>query len=165
MRVKARAEIAGVADQRRVARLERLLNSVKARLVFLDYNHGSVLMRADPCLLLDAVDELRDLIRRCVFRLTLFVKPASSVRALCGNTVKVSRDRERCIVGRTDKVVLIADISLARDYARVIVVRHAGPGFPDLSNPLLLSPTEFPCVELPSVVNEISRVLPVCRVE
>ncbi len=165
MRVKARAEIAGVVDQRRVARLERLLNSVKARLVFLDYNHGSVLVKADPCLLLDAVDELRELIRRCVFRLTLFVKPASSVRELCGDIVKVSTDRERCIAGRTDKVALIADISLARDYARIIIVRLAGPGVLDLSNPLLLSPTEFSCVELPSVVNEISRLLPVCRVE
>ncbi|GEM_PF-6430239 len=165
MRVKARAEIAGVVDQRRVARLERLLNSVKARLVFLDYNHGSVLVRADPCLLLDVVGELKKLIRNCILRLTLFVKPASSARELCSDIVKVSRDRERCIAGRTDKVVLIADISLARDYARVIVAKHMGPGTLDLSNPLLLSPTEFSCVELPSVVNEISRVLPVCRVE
>ncbi len=165
MRVRARVEIAGVADQRKIVRLERLLSFVKARLVFLDYNHGSVLVRADPCLLLNAIDELKRLIHRCVFRLTLFVKPASSARGLCSDIVKVSRDRERCVVARTDKVVLVADISLARDYARVIVVKHPGPGVIDLSNPLLLSPTEFPCAELPSVVNEISRVLPVCRVE
>ncbi len=165
MRVRARAEIAGVIDQRRVARLERLLNSIKARLVFFDYNHGSVLVRADPCLLLEVADELRRLIRRCIFRLTLFVRPASSVRELCGDIAKVSRDRERCVAGKTDKIALIADISLARDYARVIVVRHTGLGVFDLSSPLLLSPAEFPCVEIPNIVNEISRVLPVCRVE
>lgn len=165
MQVRARAEIAGMVDQRSVARLERLLSSVKARLIFLDYNHGSVLVRADPCSLLGAVDELRELIHRCAFRLTLFVKPASSARELCSSIAKVSRDRERCVAGRAGKAVLIADISLSRDYARVIVVKHADPFVLDLSNPLLLSPTEFPCVELPNIVNEISHVLPVCRVK
>ena len=165
MWIRARAEISGVVDQRRIARLERLLNSIKARLIFLDYNHGSVLVRADPCLLLDVAGELSKLIRRCVIRLIFFVKPASSAKELCSNVIKVSKDRERCVAGRVGDVALVADISLNRDYAKVIVVRHTGPGVLDLSNPLVLSPSEFSCTELQSVVNEISRVLPVCRVE
>lgn len=164
MRVRAVAEVAGMIDQRRIALLERLLNLVKARLLFIDYDTGSVLVRADPCLLLNAVGELRELIRRCAFRLTIILRPASSAKELCNNTFKVSRDYERCVIS-SGKVAMIADISLKRDYARVIVTRHAGLGSLDLSSPLLLSPTKFPCVELPSVVNEISRAVSVCRVE
>ena len=165
MRVRARAEIAGVADQRRFARLERLLKSTRSRLVFFDYNHGTVLVRANPCLLIDSVNELRNLIRRCVFRLTIFVRPASGVRELCSEAVKLSSDHERCVIGKVKNAILVADISLAKDYARVAVVKHSGPGILDLTSPILLTPTEFPCTEIPNLINEISRVLPLCRVE
>jgi len=165
MRIRVRAEIAGMADQRRIARLERLLRAVKARIVFIDYNHGSVLIRADPCALISVVKELKDLIRRCVFRLTLFIRPSLSVREMCSEIVKVSSDLERCITGRTKNTILIADISKSRDYARVIVLKNIPSGVIDLGSPALLSPTEFPCDDLPDIINEISGMLPVCRVE
>jgi hypothetical protein len=165
VRVKARADISGIADQQRIAALERLLSSVNAKIVFIDYDSGSILVRADPCLLRDSANKLTDLIQGCVFRLTLFVKPAAIARTLCSGVVKVSRDLERCLIDKAKGITMVADISLSKDYARLIVIGASGLSTNDLSNPLILRPTEFPCNDILGIISEISVLLPVCRVE